>query len=411
MGKDKNNFLNFNEAREYARSLNINSQQWKKFKTPLNIPRNPARTYKDEWVSWNDWLGNVKNIIEYKKAVVIANSFMFKTRKEWENYMFETKRSDLPRRPDICYNEWVSWNEWLGINSKSPFISLEDIRILLRENNIKNKNQFLDFYSKNKKIGIPSKPVYSYKLDSWMSLFDENYTKPVYLNYEDARKMVRTFKLKSQKYWHKMSIEGAIPYNIPKTPHKYYKEWISWNDWLGHNITSYKTFLSYNDAKEYIKNLGISSLQEYYDYIISNKIDFLPLNPIFSYGNDYENSNLFLSYDYTISYGEKKVESFLIENNVNYIQQKKFEGCINIKSLPFDFYLPEYNICIEFDGRQHFEVIEWFGGEDGFIKRKKNDLIKNIFCNNNNIKLIRISYEDINIISNILEKELVNKKV
>lgn len=71
----------------------------------------------------------------------------------------------------------------------------------------------------------------------------------------------------------------------------------------------------------------------------------------------------------------------------------------------FDFYLPKYNCCIEYDGRQHFEIIERFGGLDGFINTKFRDTYKNWYCEKNNIKMIRISYKDYENIEEILNKE------
>jgi hypothetical protein len=68
--------------------------------------------------------------------------------------------------------------------------------------------------------------------------------------------------------------------------------------------------------------------------------------------------------------------------------------CKYINVLPFDFYLPKYNICIEYDGEQHFEPLEFFGGIKAFDELKKRDEIKTKFCRDNNIKLIRISYRD-----------------
>lgn len=60
----------------------------------------------------------------------------------------------------------------------------------------------------------------------------------------------------------------------------------------------------------------------------------------------------------------------------------------------FDFYLPQYNTLIEYDGKQHFEPIEFFGGEEKFNKLQENDKIKNEYCKNNKIPLIRISYKN-----------------
>ena len=74
--------------------------------------------------------------------------------------------------------------------------------------------------------------------------------------------------------------------------------------------------------------------------------------------------------------------------------------------MPFDFYLPDYNICIEYDGEEHFQPVEFFGGEEKFQRRIENDEIKNNYCKNNNIKLIRIPYFDKAVID---DKYLLNK--
>jgi hypothetical protein len=92
--------------------------------------------------------------------------------------------------------------------------------------------------------------------------------------------------------------------------------------------------------------------------------------------------------------GENIIREFLIKNNINYKYEKRFLNCRNILPLPFDFYLPDFNICIEYDGRQHFEPIGHWGGKKTFIEIQKRDKIKTEFCIKNNIKLIRINYND-----------------
>lgn len=107
------------------------------------------------------------------------------------------------------------------------------------------------------------------------------------------------------------------------------------------------------------------------------------------------------------SKGEKNIRKYLIDNKITFIPQKKFNNCRHIKPLPFDFYLPDYNICIEYDGRQHLMPVEHFGGKNGYDQIIKRDNIKNDFCLKNNIKLIRISYKE-NIFE-ILDKKLNDK--
>ena len=94
------------------------------------------------------------------------------------------------------------------------------------------------------------------------------------------------------------------------------------------------------------------------------------------------------------SRGEKEIKEFLIKNNVKFIHQHKFNNCKDKRPLPFDFYLPDKNLCIEFDGRQHFEVIKRWGGEDGLKDQQKKDKIKTEYCLKNKISLLRISHKE-----------------
>lgn len=95
------------------------------------------------------------------------------------------------------------------------------------------------------------------------------------------------------------------------------------------------------------------------------------------------------------SKGEKIIRNFLIQNNMKFEPQKRFDGCKNKFKLPFDFYLPELNLCIEYDGIQHFRKVHNWDHEKTLI----NDIIKTNFCKENKIRLMRIKYDD-----NIIEK-------
>lgn len=99
------------------------------------------------------------------------------------------------------------------------------------------------------------------------------------------------------------------------------------------------------------------------------------------------------------SKGEKKILKYFELNNIKYEHQKMFNKCKNKNRLPFDFYLPEYNMCVEYNGKQHYEPIDYFGGIETLNYIKNNDQIKETFCKENNIKLHIIKYND-----DILEK-------
>lgn len=89
------------------------------------------------------------------------------------------------------------------------------------------------------------------------------------------------------------------------------------------------------------------------------------------------------------------IENYLISLDVVFEPQKRFDDCRNKKGsdmLPFDFYLPGYNICIEYDGEHHFHPVKNWGGYDKFLITKGNDNIKNEYCKNSNITLLRLPY-------------------
>lgn len=109
------------------------------------------------------------------------------------------------------------------------------------------------------------------------------------------------------------------------------------------------------------------------------------------------------------SLGERIIDGYLKRNNVLFEREKKFKNC---KGKRFDFYLPEYNILIEYDGKQHFMPVNFYGcsnekAEKTYLYSKHSDEIKNKYCLDNNIRLIRIPYTIKNI-EDYLNNELQN---
>lgn len=94
---------------------------------------------------------------------------------------------------------------------------------------------------------------------------------------------------------------------------------------------------------------------------------------------------------------ERQVQTFLEQNNISFQKEFKFNSCIDILPLPFDFYLEDYKILIEVDGQQHYTPIQ-FGGmsledaQNQLNLTHKHDVIKTEFCKSHNIPLLRIPY-------------------
>ena len=91
---------------------------------------------------------------------------------------------------------------------------------------------------------------------------------------------------------------------------------------------------------------------------------------------------------------EKLISKLLDELNVLYEREVGFEGCVYKNALKFDFYLPIINTCIEYQGEQHYKPVGVFGGETAFKLQQIKDDIKRKYCQENQIRLIEIKYDD-----------------
>lgn len=100
------------------------------------------------------------------------------------------------------------------------------------------------------------------------------------------------------------------------------------------------------------------------------------------------------------------IENYLKNNNIEYIMEYPLLGnIITKKDLISDFYLPEYNLIIEYDGKQHFKPM--YNDEVKLSKQKARDLLKNKFLEESNYNWMRIHYrinKEEDIISVIEEK-------
>ena len=94
------------------------------------------------------------------------------------------------------------------------------------------------------------------------------------------------------------------------------------------------------------------------------------------------------------SNGEKLIQFILIENNIDFLIEHKFDNCKDKSHLRFDFFIPSLNTCIEYNGMQHYKEVPFFGGKDFLDNITKKDKIKIEYCSENNIRLITFKYND-----------------
>lgn len=107
------------------------------------------------------------------------------------------------------------------------------------------------------------------------------------------------------------------------------------------------------------------------------------------------------------SKGEQKINKWLVNNNINFIPQKEFEGLVGLKgkNLSYDFYLPNYNMLIEYQGEFHDGTAQYYKGH--FEYQQEHDRRKKQYTIDHNINLLEIWYWDFKNINKILEENLM----
>ena len=415
-------YITFESACDIVKNLKLmNTNEWRnwiKNNKEYNIPYNPDTYYKDYgWVNWKHFLNkNFKlDFISHSEAKEILKELNIKNNKEFKKWIKDNKSFKIPMAPENTYKNsgWISWGDFLSNKNvhKKLFMEYNKAIEVLKKFNLKSQNEYLELLKKNI-VELPTNPnVYYKEWKSWSEYLSNeiinNFNK-TFISYEDSKIIISELKLKNVKEFFKKR-----PSNIPVDPKSYYKEkWISWGEYLGTNNKSNRIkkeiFLNYEQAKLYLKDLNIKHKYDYIEYINENNIDFLPKRPDYIYRDKWSGFLEYLNCEsLRSSYGERKINDFLENRDIKFIKEMKFESCKNKKLLPFDFYLPDYKMCIEYDGQHHFNIVSKFGGIELLDKVKENDNIKNEWCILNNIKLIRIPYTKKNKIFEILNKEFV----
>ena len=114
----------------------------------------------------------------------------------------------------------------------------------------------------------------------------------------------------------------------------------------------------------------------------------------------------------SLSRNEFIIANYLDSNNIEYKSEKTFKDCRDKTPLPFDFYLPTYNLCIEYDGEYHYRPIRISKEEteediqNRFELRQFHDQIKNEYCQSHGIELLRIPYWEQGNIEQIITDKL-----
>jgi hypothetical protein len=288
-------FLGYEEAKNFVQSIGITSyHEWQKYSkskdSHKDIPKYPHKTYKGNgWKNWSDFLGKkesgYKKFKTFEEAREFVRSMNFESSLEWRIFSKSgQKPKDIPSNPHVIYREngWISWSDFLNTSSKrirtksadSNIKSFEEAKKIVQSLNIKNSIEWQRICKSGQKPdGIPSNPGMYYKDKGWKGFKDffgrtDGYKD--FLSFEEAREYVKSLNLKSQSEWTEYSKSGQKANNIPVAPSQKYKGngWTNWNDFLG---TKKIDFLSIEEAREFARNLKLKSPKEWQEWSKSGK--------------------------------------------------------------------------------------------------------------------------------------------
>lgn len=292
-------YMSYEEASQYVQRHNVNSRDtWRKFskgERPKNIPALPNEIYKDSgWIDWKHFFCTAR--YSYEKAKNFVHKLNLSSSQEWKDYCegekknLEFKPINIPVNPKQYYKtEWIDWEDWLG-NSKK--LSYQESKAFMNSLGLKTTLEWkkyskgqLEGYSK-RPDNIPTAPDYYYRGKGWTDYGDwlgtgrkrKGYNSEkdsTWLPYEEARDFVHQLKLNNKEEWNKyISNEYTeLPIkldNIPKSPHFVYKNngWEGMNEWLGTEQTNkkVKNALSFEEARDFIRTLGLKTEKEWRRY-------------------------------------------------------------------------------------------------------------------------------------------------
>ena len=235
---------------DFARSLELtNGKEWFHFAQteglPDDIPVGVESFYKGKgWLSWGDWLGTgivayrLRVYLTYEKAKKFARSLKLSSAKQWMVFKDSNELpSDIPLAPQLFYKDkgWVSWGDWLGTGTVAPYLI-----------------QFRNFH--------------------------------------DARKFVRSLKLKNGDEWRVFSKSEKFPSDIPANPLTVYKNegWKGMGDWLGTGrIANFnKKYRNFEEARHFARSLKLTTTSEWKIFSRSERLPSdIPIVPSQTYKN------------------------------------------------------------------------------------------------------------------------------
>ena len=278
----------------------------------LSVRIEQSDPFKDLCMTLRALAANDERIIAYFKQISEGQ-----TTSRGIAPIFNTEFSSGKKINLTSFNKAVTTKLWSKL-AKLSWRPFEEAREFVRALELNGQDGWNDYKAGRltnlpaKPLDIPNTPNEVYENSGWDGFGDwtgtENRRKSGFLKFEEARKFVRELKLTSVKEWieycsGKRTDLPTKPINIPSNPNQAYsKYWVSWPDWLGHKriATNKFKYLSYIDARKFVRKLNLKSRNEYLEWSKKSRPDNIPSNPNRTYGDEFKKGRLASIFRYKI---------------------------------------------------------------------------------------------------------------
>jgi hypothetical protein len=202
-------------------------------------------------------------LLEFNKAKEIVSSLNLKTQKEWKIYCKNNKfPCGVPTNPNREYSEWVSWGDWLGTGAIAcrfkKFLSLDECKAKVKELGIDSKSKYQSWVKENKPKGFPSSADRHFGI-SWVGFLGTNKVPDIqknknYLSYNEAKEYIKQFNIKTENEYNIWAKSSQRPNFIPLFPRTSYKIKGGW--------VSFNDFLGNGGIAPQIKHANFLSYED-----------------------------------------------------------------------------------------------------------------------------------------------------
>ena len=225
--------------------------------------RNSFLEREDEFYNW----------MSYREVQQFVKEINIKTKKAFFEFALSEDKPDyFPLNPNKVYEEWTSWEDFLGVESagEAQTNDVTDVSFLkhlggLLDLDIGNTEREVDLYSRKREQSIELLNRQRKKSVKDSSLQKNNRTRNNnWMSYKEAKEFIRALRITSTVQFNKWSRSKNRPFNFPSSPYSVYKkEWQGWRSFLGSGRIIVKNWMSYEEAKTFIQNEKVDSETTY----------------------------------------------------------------------------------------------------------------------------------------------------